>query len=1260
MAITSQTLGLLSYYEKALLDSLKMGPTSEVLKNSNKDAIRVTLEDYKHGTVSSQLVKIKEQLRNKGDVDEKYPVQVILYPYVYAAKATHQARTEEVIAIICIPALMWLNTGSLVPKENSPPFIPRRHLQPIDDNSVTIEHVDTVDAYITSKEYTATSWSENVSYADDLIAHILPPEDTITLAGKEYQRREGVVLQLPGTEFTPTSILNLYSNLLGAGNIPELPLLHKYCSLPTPNNKSGLMNLRGNLHAMKKHLGQMSETFPLSESQREAINHFYSPDNGIILGINGPPGTGKTTLLQSIVASEWVSAALKGNVPPVIVACSTNNQAVTNIIESFGKVPEIPGAVGKRWLPDVTSYGLYCASSSSKKTQDSYQRHDTFPGQIENSDYLDRAADHFIKMAESYFGGSFNDVIAVVARIKQVLGTLEAQILGVADKLIATADQNDAAIERIFSDKRTVLSELDNIQIGQNKLGTLDGKISRAKEQSSDVQTKAQLAQMEKAELTDHAVASRNIANGLEHLYLEWCQYSLGTSLWYRWFAFLSPVRDKWARGVLQFFEIHLAKDLLGDDYKRLHDVLLTQSLEECRTVITERLKQRSEASLDDSRQLQSNLKLLVERCSDYEQQVAHCHKTLLDLDMERNEAKYQVQKSEGTVRSILGVYQIITAMKEEIAISFDRIAEEKRLILEAELQKDYLMVSADLDKSIRAKLFFVATHYWEGLWLEEMQKNLAAGTAFPGSKNVTNRENQWRRYAKITPLMVSTFHMAPSNFVAWRAGTDNKPVMTPLFNYIDLLIIDEAGQVAPDVAAPTFSLAKTALVVGDLYQIEPVWSVPEVVDVGNMRRYAGESMANQYDKMDNDGHGISAAGGSVMRIAQMHSNFMSDNYTHGMFLREHRRCAKEIIEYCNDLAYHGRLIPCRAETDKRPDLPYMGWAHISGECEKVGDSRLNKVEAETIVSWIIQRRESLEQFYDKPIDEVVAIITPFKPQQSYLHRCLQRAGMGKMVAGTVHALQGAERKVIILSLVYDIQSRASKMFFDRGVSMLNVAVSRAIDSFLVFGDTRVLDQHSNSPSGKLAKRIFASSDNEITDIPFRKNMLHAAATVETVTTLQGHREALAQAFTTAQERLIVISPWIKPLAIQSDGLCELVAAAAARNVAVIIYTDHDFNKSDGSFTSAFTDAAAKLTSSGAEVRIVKRVHNKDLIVDTNTHYCGSFNWLSAVRQEDHLHSKKNTTIKLTGEHAHKSVERIVDEMEGLFADGGKTFGGSL
>ena len=58
----------------------------------------------------------------------------------------------------------------------------------------------------------------------------------------------------------------------------------------------------------------------MSPSQREAMNHFGEIKEGNLLAVSGPPGTGKTTFLQSVVADMYVKSALKRERAPIIVA----------------------------------------------------------------------------------------------------------------------------------------------------------------------------------------------------------------------------------------------------------------------------------------------------------------------------------------------------------------------------------------------------------------------------------------------------------------------------------------------------------------------------------------------------------------------------------------------------------------------------------------------------------------------------------------------------------------------------------------------------------------------------------------------------------------------------------------------------------------------------------------------------------------------------------------------------------------------------
>ncbi|MET0107875.1 MAG: AAA domain-containing protein [Candidatus Thiodiazotropha sp.] len=117
-----------------------------------------------------------------------------------------------------------------------------------------------------------------------------------------------------------------------------------------------------------------------------------------------------------------------------------------------------------------------------------------------------------------------------------------------------------------------------------------------------------------------------------------------------------------------------------------------------------------------------------------------------------------------------------------------------------------------------------------------------------------------------------------------------------------------------------------------------------------------------------------------------------------------------------------------------------------------------------------------------RPLWKLVGIVTPFKPQAGTVERLLckempdlkiPKKNRSKLTVGTVHALQGAEREIVVFSPTYG-ESFTSGVFYDRTPNMLNVAVSRAKDSFLVFGNLGVFDtKKRNLPSGLLAYYLF-------------------------------------------------------------------------------------------------------------------------------------------------------------------------------------------
>ncbi len=146
----------------------------------------------------------------------------------------------------------------------------------------------------------------------------------------------------------------------------------------------------------------------------------------------------------------------------------------------------------------------------------------------------------------------------------------------------------------------------------------------------------------------------------------------------------------------------------------------------------------------------------------------------------------------------------------------------------------------------------------------------------------------------------------------------------------------------------------------------------------------------------------------------------------------------------------------------------------MDGNSTAVNSSRTNPYEVEAIVNWLILNKEQIETHYGN-IENAVGIITPFAGQKNSLKLALKNAGFNTSIfkIGTVHALQGAERSIVLFSMVYG-KGDSGTMFFDRDnkPNMLNVAVSRAKDSFIVFANAAILDKKAKTPSGILANYL--------------------------------------------------------------------------------------------------------------------------------------------------------------------------------------------
>lgn len=1166
----SNTQGFTSYWRNTLADA-----------ESGKGAFERKDEESFTQWLNVDQGRLDEEIVQsffEGENAQLKTVEVLLRPHVWIRLLEHgkerAAGAPDFITPLVTSALLNRD-GFLFPTSSA--TIPRDLLEPLPNGTFSIGKMEQYDRYKTThdsftfgpdnedeqSEETDEQREERYARYRQLWQKYLKDTGELLkyVAGNWLESPEqyepagyGYVIKASQPGGASIHILPMYDHLLSCKK--EVPLLARFAS----KEKSPVEPLLASNAMFSERLGHSGDNFPLAAAQRDALSHYLTQQPGDILAVNGPPGTGKTTLVLSIIATEWARAALNKTEPPVVIATSTNNQAVTNIIEAFGKdFSAGSGPMAGRWLPDVKSFGAYFPSSGRRaEAAKKYQTEDFF-NRVESLEYAEDAQVFFLEKARAAFPAE------ECRSPEHVVNLLHKRLAALFEKL----EQIEPAwgrLNAIRQERRAISDDLE--QYLQDKRTLL---LNSTNEISLLTQGKKQ-----------------------------WQQYRAGESIMFALFSWFPAVRTKRQYQINLFLESVFGARMaafqgpLPDGVDAFIDGLIAQALDE---------QAGYQQQID-----------LVEEISRHEGKAALCW--------------------------------------HEITYSLGYAGESELNLNEA----DELT-----DTQLRFPAFLLATHYWEGRWLMDMAAidNLQTEKKRNGAKTVKAR---WQRRMKLTPCVVMTCFMLPNHMKTSEfAGSGRSFDKSYFYNLADLLIVDEAGQVLPEVAAASFALAKKALVIGDTEQIAPIWNSLPTIDIGNMVEENILPGGNQEELIEAYAlvcdSGKSAASGSVMKVAQFNSRYQYDpDLARGMYLYEHRRCFDNIIGYCNTLSYHGKLQPKRGE-EKETIFPAMGYLHIDGRGMKSkGGSRYNAFEAETIAAWLAAHKEDIERHYHKPLHKLVGVVTPFSAQVNAIKAALSKldincgGGEDSLTVGTVHSLQGAERAIVLFSPVYSKHGDGG--FIDSDNSMLNVAVSRAKDSFLVFGDMDLFEiQPVSSPRGLLAKYLFASSDNVLQfEHKERQDLSTAQTQLSTLHGVDQHDAFLNQTFDAIGKSITIVSPWLTWQKLEQTGFLASMRQARARGIDIIVVTDRGFNTEDSDYEKRkakqqrLNDAVEKLNEMGIVTKLVNRVHSKIVMGDESLLCIGSFNWFSATRDEKY--QRYDTSMVYRGESLKGEIKTIYSSLE--------------
>lgn len=324
-----------------------------------------------------------------------------------------------------------------------------------------------------------------------------------------------------------------------------------------------------------------------------------------------------------------------------------------------------------------------------------------------------------------------------------------------------------------------------------------------------------------------------------------------------------------------------------------------------------------------------------------------------------------------------------------------------------------------------------------------------------------------WQSLFMVVPVVSTTFASFGSQFRGMGAES------------IGWLFIDEAGQALPQAAVGALWRARRAVVVGDPLQIEPVFHVPAklVKALSALSPHtAGGTYAPGRVSVQRLADAASRHGALLPAVLPDAAAAGQDDAGArwiGSPLRVHRRCAEPMFSLSNRIAYDGKMVfglASRAAPPGPLNLGPSAWIDLPGAART---RQAVPQQTELVAALLVRlyaRDGQLPPLY---------IISPFKAVGDDIRKRVlglgwSAAGSGTGAGtgagrqpptrqalgnwcreriGTVHTFQGKEQSVVLLVLGADRDNAGAAAWAASEPNLLNVALTRAQHRFYIIGE---------------------------------------------------------------------------------------------------------------------------------------------------------------------------------------------------------------
>lgn len=802
------------------------------------------------------------------------------------------------------------------------------------------------------------------------------------------------------------------------------------------------------LDAQRFPVGRWPSRFPLFLMQQVAVNTGLEVLNkGGIFSVNGPPGTGKTTLLMDVIAARVVERAM------ALAEFANPEQAFSKSKESVAYPPNKSGDVftGPCFVVDqkLLDFGIVVASANNKAveniTLDLPNLEKVFPQPLqfdgEPFDYFAATAESILNDGKQSKPGnaesestddvteqsdedevdvSEHGVLKCWGLVSAPLGkksnrNLVAKCLGkfsefgLADEL-AAIDSTTLAWESAKEKFKAALNKVRNIQCAIARydealpaLRTAREKLIRSRELEQDADKLYRSTQDDVNILAaNDATTERQFSVNLDErkqLALEWP--------WWR-----QLLERLFRPSNFRLFEARRQK--LTDEYDQL------------RQTRAELKRALAQASVEAKR-AEEDLRNAQLAADSAEREIARITKQIQDL-----------QRQLGTAAFNSNEFARLSIDDQQKSLPRNNAAYQAA-------RADVFLSAMHLHKAFMknaGKSF--ETNFRLALAMLEQQP-------FIQKHLPTMAPHLWATFFLAIPVVSSTFASISRCFSDLGEGQ------------IGLLLVDEAGQAVPSHALGAIWRSKRALIVGDPLQVEPVITMDKKLDFA-MLKYYGAPL--EHLLTDNSAQHLADRGN---RFGANVVQYDGSDLWVGSPLRVHRRCVDPMFSLSNEIAYNGKMVfgPDPDEeveaTDARPLLGESRWFDLTpGDFEEHFSPTEGNVAVDIVVKYAKHGwTDSVEGLPD------LFLISPFKSVASGLTNALRECTDEwaaevddeiitkwlKGHVGTVHTFQGKECESVVF--VLGGKTAGARSWAGNKPNIINVAATRAKRRLYVIGNKR-------------------------------------------------------------------------------------------------------------------------------------------------------------------------------------------------------------